>query len=105
MTAMAKIDAAGTNCGDESVPDLLTSYGGGRSRMQSYEYLLDNMRNATVGILGYCLFAAIAGCIVFKNKTHEALEDDEDWSPAEEPPPTNFIQSLLTSRPVLGAPA
>lgn len=100
MTDIAKEDAEGTNCGGESVPDLLRSYGlelkknipvegGGRSQMQSYEYLLENMRSATVGILGFCLFAPIAICIVFRKKTHEALEDaensDDDWSPAAEP--------------------
>tara|TARA_B100000686_G_scaffold344434_1_gene427031 strand:- start:294 stop:1307 length:1014 start_codon:yes stop_codon:yes gene_type:complete len=100
MTAIAKIDAAGTNCGDESVLRLLTSYGwelinnipvegGGRSQMQSYDYLLENMRFATAGILGFCLFAPIAVFIVFRKNTHEALEDaensDEDWSPAAEP--------------------
>ena len=103
MTDIAKIDAEGTNCGGESVPDLLTSYdleliknipveGGGRSKMQSYDYLLENMRSATVGILGFSLFSPIAGFIVFRKKTHEALEDaedaensDEDWSPAVEP--------------------
>ena len=94
MTDIAKEDAEGTNCGGESVPDLLSSYGWelikniplegeGRSQMQSYEYLLENMRNATVGILAVCLFALIAGSIFFKPKTHEALEDD--WSAAEEP--------------------
>tara|TARA_Y100001970_G_scaffold94073_1_gene118615 strand:- start:433 stop:1446 length:1014 start_codon:yes stop_codon:yes gene_type:complete len=100
MTYIAKIDAEGTNCGDESVLHLLTSYGwelitniplegGGRSQMQSYEYLLENMRSATVGILSFSLIARIAICIVFRPKTHEALEDaensDDDWSPAVEP--------------------
>ena len=100
MTTIAKIDAEGTNCGDESVLRLLTSYGweliknipvegGGRSQMQSYDYLLENMRAATVGILGFCLFSPIAGFIVFRPKTPEALENadnsDEEWSPAVEP--------------------
>ena len=57
--------------------------------MQSYDYILENMRSATVGILGFSLFSPIAGFIVFRKKTHEALEDaensDEDWSPAAEP--------------------
>ena len=100
MTAIAKIDAEGTNCGDESVLRLLTSYGweliknspvegGGRSQMQSYEYLLENMRSATAGILSFSLFAPIASCILLGKTKNEVLEDadnsDEDWSPAVEP--------------------
>ena len=100
MTAMAKVDAEGSNCGGESIWKMIMSYAwtllqrvptdeGGRSPMNSYEYLPRYMQYATFGILGFTGLSGVIGYLTFKKDTHEVLESDdqdsEDWSPSAEP--------------------
>jgi len=100
MTAMAKVDAEGSNCGSESIRNIIMSYAwtllqrvptdeGGRSHMNSYEYLPTYMQYATFGILSFTGLMSVIGYFTFKKQTHEILEsdadNDEDWSPSSEP--------------------
>ena len=91
ITAMAKVNPEGTNCGDESIRSILQSYAwsllqrlprdeGGRFPMNSYGYLPRYMQYATIGIIILTCILCIIGYFSFKEQSHNIIdsEDDED---------------------------
>lgn len=98
-TYLAKVDAEGSNCDDESVRSLLMSYAmelytriprdeGGSSNFVSYDYLPKHMQYATFIMIGFTGISSVIGYFTFKKDTHDILEsDDENWSAEDEPKP------------------